>query len=663
MLNIDQSRTLTPAVPKDYLATYPEVPIGVSGVAPAVSGQAAPLVTRQTQPQPTAEEVPQIPITPEIASNLNIYAGVLPRHNYRLTTAYGSPSASSNPALKGRGHMAIDIATPMGTPVYSPGYGIVTENEPGNGTMIVKYDNGNSMVLAHTKTRYYAIGERVRPGDMVALSGNTGDSTGPHLHLGIIDRKGNRLNPTNFYYGKENPFGQGADPYTIDTTSNTNTTLPVWGNQPNFGIDATKGNPAFLNLGISANQNASLFNLGTYNPTAPLWTGAVSPFTALQNPAASALQNQISNRQNTNYGGLTATNMGVLGSTPVYTAPAVSTPGVTPGTAAQLFATPSTPSATDTAINGVPMYNADGSLNQEWLKQLYTNVIEAQYGGSTNEDIYNRTIGQIPISNPAGAIFDPVNNPYDKAMIELGIVSDVASGKLLDRDVLDALRVQMAATLTGQETANQQLAQETAAQINQGQRTAGAFLGRNPGDMSQSTAGRLAINSFDRAANENISKANTATTAVKNALFTNLANVATNLKQVEKTRQDNLRMNKMNFLFNAAVADRDTARSGKAEWAAIELTVLQKMQELKANDATTMQSLQYVGDAMVNTYNNAISALQTELAAETDEAKKVILQDQINAKKASLKSFQQAFADSIANSAITLKTKTTTTTK
>lgn len=94
-------------------------------------------------------------------------------------------------------HNGLDIAVPEGTPVlsvrcarvYHIGY------TPINGIyMRLRCDEGYQIVYAHLSEILAAVDDQVTQGDIVALSGNTGQSTGPHLHYGI-SRGGQRLDP------------------------------------------------------------------------------------------------------------------------------------------------------------------------------------------------------------------------------------------------------------------------------------------------------------------------------------------------------------------------------------------------------------------------------------------------------------------------------------
>lgn len=85
-----------------------------------------------------------------------------------------------------RHHNGIDIAIPSGTPVKPVAAGVVvySGNRSGYGnTVIVKHDNGIVTLYAHNSRILVVVGEAVTAESILALSGSTGRSTGPHLHF------------------------------------------------------------------------------------------------------------------------------------------------------------------------------------------------------------------------------------------------------------------------------------------------------------------------------------------------------------------------------------------------------------------------------------------------------------------------------------------------
>ena len=86
-------------------------------------------------------------------------------------------------------HEGLDIATQVGTSVIAPCDGIVTlvTEDYGYGKMI-EINNGNGIMTryGHNSKIAVRVGNRVKRGDLIAYVGNTGRSTGPHLHYEVI---------------------------------------------------------------------------------------------------------------------------------------------------------------------------------------------------------------------------------------------------------------------------------------------------------------------------------------------------------------------------------------------------------------------------------------------------------------------------------------------
>src|SRR5690554_5563851 len=98
-------------------------------------------------------------------------------------------------------HNGIDIAAPIGTPVHSPYSGVVKSvysNNTGGIQMIVDHDNGFRTGYAHLNEAIKRPGQRVSQGEIIAKTGNTGTSTGPHLHL-TLRKNGELVNPEEFF--------------------------------------------------------------------------------------------------------------------------------------------------------------------------------------------------------------------------------------------------------------------------------------------------------------------------------------------------------------------------------------------------------------------------------------------------------------------------------
>ncbi len=86
-------------------------------------------------------------------------------------------------------HYGIDIAAPIGSPIYAVADGTVIDAGPAQGFGLwvrIRHDDGTISVYGHMYDFSVSVGERVRAGQQIARIGNRGDSTGPHLHFEIL---------------------------------------------------------------------------------------------------------------------------------------------------------------------------------------------------------------------------------------------------------------------------------------------------------------------------------------------------------------------------------------------------------------------------------------------------------------------------------------------
>ena len=104
----------------------------------------------------------------------------------RITSKFGY---RTHPVTKQKGsfHNGIDISCPVGTDIFTPVDSLITSvytHDSGGKTIILKdlYSN-DRFGFAHLSKQLVKVGQLVPKGSVIALSGNTGKSTGPHLHL------------------------------------------------------------------------------------------------------------------------------------------------------------------------------------------------------------------------------------------------------------------------------------------------------------------------------------------------------------------------------------------------------------------------------------------------------------------------------------------------
>lgn len=99
-------------------------------------------------------------------------------------------------------HEGLDYGVPEGTKVYAPAPGVVVLSEKlyvrGNG-VIIDHGNGICSGFWHNSRLIAKVGDRVQAGTLIAISGNTGLSNGPHSHFEIRVR-GTPTNPAYWYF-------------------------------------------------------------------------------------------------------------------------------------------------------------------------------------------------------------------------------------------------------------------------------------------------------------------------------------------------------------------------------------------------------------------------------------------------------------------------------
>ena len=101
---------------------------------------------------------------------------------------------------QGNFHSGIDIANRVNTPVNSSADGVVSfVGHKGTLGLLVIIDHGHGMTTryAHLSKSLMKTGESVSRGDEIALMGNSGRSTGPHLHYEVI-MNGIPVNPVRY---------------------------------------------------------------------------------------------------------------------------------------------------------------------------------------------------------------------------------------------------------------------------------------------------------------------------------------------------------------------------------------------------------------------------------------------------------------------------------
>jgi murein DD-endopeptidase MepM/ murein hydrolase activator NlpD len=118
----------------------------------------------------------------------------------QVNSGYGG--RTSPWSAKSEFHSGLDIGARVGTPVKSPAPGTVVfagVNAEYGQTLIIEHGNETKSLYGHLSRLNVAVNQKVQRGDVVALTGNTGRSSGPHLHY-EIHVKGQSVNPTSYLW-------------------------------------------------------------------------------------------------------------------------------------------------------------------------------------------------------------------------------------------------------------------------------------------------------------------------------------------------------------------------------------------------------------------------------------------------------------------------------
>lgn len=122
----------------------------------------------------------------------NTWVSPLPAGSYRLTATFGQFG------LWATTHTGLDMAAPTGTPVRSVASGVVTsagyDSSYGFKTEVTLAD-GTEIWYAHQDSIGVSVGETVTPGQQIGEVGNTGNSTGSHLHIEVRPGAGDPVDP------------------------------------------------------------------------------------------------------------------------------------------------------------------------------------------------------------------------------------------------------------------------------------------------------------------------------------------------------------------------------------------------------------------------------------------------------------------------------------
>ena len=142
------------------------------------------------------------------SEKLSHIPAVQPIHNHNLIRVASGFGMRMHPVYNvPKMHYGIDFTAKTGTDIYATGDGKVErvrKSYSGYGKhVIINHGFGYKTLYAHMHDFSVKQGQKVKRGDIIGQVGNTGTSTGPHLHYEVI-RNNKKIDPTNFFFNDLN---------------------------------------------------------------------------------------------------------------------------------------------------------------------------------------------------------------------------------------------------------------------------------------------------------------------------------------------------------------------------------------------------------------------------------------------------------------------------
>lgn len=221
----------------------------------------------------------------------------LPLKQFKITSGFGHRKAPQGPhGPASSEHNGLDLAAPVDTDVFAPMNGVVKSiysNSQGGNQLIIEHEDGSRTGYAHLNGYKVKIGDNVAKGQVIAFSGNTGNSNGPHLHFTYRNANGDLVDPRtvfNFNIGSPKKTSSSSLDPTItnnplnihygDFTKKYGATIGGEDNggnvarfpTPEVGVKATKdllNGPGYAGAGLTVSQARNKWVTGNPNTTNP----------------------------------------------------------------------------------------------------------------------------------------------------------------------------------------------------------------------------------------------------------------------------------------------------------------------------------------------------------------------------------------------------------
>lgn len=121
-------------------------------------------------------------------------------NKYCVRSPYGKRKAPK--AGASTFHNGIDLNLPANTRLFAPSDTIILKsffNKRGGNQIVYRLKNGFTVGYAHLNKRAVKVGDKLKKGQLIGLSGNTGTSTGAHLHVTVRRPDGTLIDPTPYF--------------------------------------------------------------------------------------------------------------------------------------------------------------------------------------------------------------------------------------------------------------------------------------------------------------------------------------------------------------------------------------------------------------------------------------------------------------------------------
>jgi murein DD-endopeptidase MepM/ murein hydrolase activator NlpD len=162
------------------------------------------------------------------------------------TTGFGAKDTSGIWSGSNNSHTGQDYPMPIGSDVQAALDGIVMDDAPGYEygiTVQIDHENGFQTLYGHLSQALVKPGDRVRKGQVIGKSGDTGNVTGPHLHFEVRKGSNNPVNPQELL---SSPFGNANSLLSYSPSSATTGATPKSTNYSATGVNPSGGKQEWI---------------------------------------------------------------------------------------------------------------------------------------------------------------------------------------------------------------------------------------------------------------------------------------------------------------------------------------------------------------------------------------------------------------------------------